>query len=767
MAQLCPPLHIRADVPPPQRDANDQEHPIEIQKPLAKESKHSNPFTKAANGKKTGKAPFKKEQVVDVSADSDEDLQVTNVRHSKAAANKRNTLARKPIDLTESTPPRKAALVFRAPKPPLPPFPTRENAHVQPAEPVMSGGARSASCLERCPRRSGKQPATRLKEEPLLRQACAAALPAARKQVERRMNKRFEPICLDQDGKPIIQDYISPSLPIDTSSIHSNAALMRHGAIRRAIEAVASNTDFSLRSSSELLNDRWRPLQASECLGNEEQANYLRDWLKELQVSEPISTKEDLQQKGGESLAPSNEVSPRKRKVQRKVEKGKPGRKRRKINTDDEADSMDDWIASDSETIEEEGEWRKMDAFFEKFQPRQGAEHDELLGNAVRPSQESSKSELTAASDATLMPAQRLEDANTETTVPALSFRDSDVLTNCIALHGPSGCGKTAMIYACAAELGYEVFELYPGMGKRSGHALEAAVGDLAKNHMVFGGGTGGGATFKTKSVLDLMKKRKSDSPEKPKPATNFGKGAPKQQTRQSIILIEEADLLYEEDKGFWVGVVELVAKSRRPVVITCNGGYNSGCSRSSLLTCLFSADLSQIPLHMLPIQHELGIAPVSAELLEPYLKAIAAAEGKELLGGILDKLVGGHSFSDLAAEARTLPTDGVLDTSTELSVSSHEIPEQGANKARSLADLRQAMLQLHYVCHSAGPHHGLARDLVKKERIREDPCSWSSVEEAAKRQDLVSFADAELQWDMDLQMEVSGSRRLKKDRTC
>lgn len=53
--------------------------------------------------------------------------------------------------------------------------------------------------------------------------------------------------------------------------------------------------------------------------------------------------------------------------------------------------------------------------------------------------------------------------------------------------------------------------------------------------------------------------------------ADTSGEGA----VQQSLILFEEVDILFKDDVNFWPTVIDFVANSRRPVILTCNGKCN------------------------------------------------------------------------------------------------------------------------------------------------------------------------------------------------
>ncbi|KAJ4310212.1 hypothetical protein N0V84_011081 [Fusarium piperis] len=164
--------------------------------------------------------------------------------------------------------------------------------------------------------------------------------------------------------------------------------------------------------------------------------------------------------------------------------------------------------------------------------------------------------------------------------------KDQGRLTNAVVISGPHGSGKTAAVYAVAKELGFEIFEINPG-SRRSGKDILEKVGDMTRNHLVqqhradptteveedevtrdLKSGKQGMMTafFQPKAMAAAKKPTKKPTEDKPNETT---KGS--QNQKQSLILLEEVDVLYEEDKQFWATLIGMMAQSKRPFIMTCN----------------------------------------------------------------------------------------------------------------------------------------------------------------------------------------------------
>ena len=196
---------------------------------------------------------------------------------------------------------------------------------------------------------------------------------------------------------------------------------------------------------------------------------------------------------------------------------------------------------------------------------------------------------------------------------------NSTKIKNAILIVGPNGCGKTASVYAVAKQLGFEVFEIHAGM-RRSQKDIFDKVGDMAQNHMV----QQAQPLSRDSSIVHEMDTPLSqEEPAQQSVATflaDVGKKKalqtsrpatpqPSKEQKQSLILFEEVDHVFEEDRGFWGGVQSLIQNSKRPVVLTCN-------------------DLANIPLDELDLHTILTYIPPLAEVASEYLTYIAAAEG-------------------------------------------------------------------------------------------------------------------------------------------
>jgi hypothetical protein len=352
----------------------------------------------------------------------------------------------------------------------------------------------------------------------------------------------------------------------------------------------------------ELWTDKWRPQRADQVLGNEKCAFYLLEWLNALKLQTPLHPSSSVPEE------PTKESSHKKRKVGIKEASSRTSKRpritrtvnkksRRRIDSDEE--DNESWIIPDDDIDEDATTLYSSEA-------------EDVVSSLESPQNMA-------------VPLRRPDR-------PAYQPLVFTELTNTILLCGPPGCGKSAAVHACAEEQGWEVFEVYPGIGKRAGANLHDLVGEVGKNHIV-GHARGDdsnrvGSVKRPPNIFDRRGPTAADVemiPKDPEPgdgSTNSAVTA----VVQSLILLEEVDILFKEDAGFWPSVINLIRDSRRPVVLTCNG-----MDIVLLGLCnswLYITDCSLIPLEDLPLQDILYFEPCSTPLAVAYLGRLCSEEG-------------------------------------------------------------------------------------------------------------------------------------------
>ncbi|KAI0016104.1 hypothetical protein F4780DRAFT_760878 [Xylariomycetidae sp. FL0641] len=223
-------------------------------------------------------------------------------------------------------------------------------------------------------------------------------------------------------------------------------------------------------------------------------------------------------------------------------------------------------------------------------------------------------------------------------------------LTNAVVLSGPHGCGKTATVYAIAKELDFEIFEINAG-ARRAGKDILERVGDMTRNHLVqhqqekaaedgpaaddetardLKSGKQGMMTsfFAPKGGRGKGSGKNPSLPSATEPSSSKDQKKPTKSQKQSLILLEEVDVLYEEDKQFWATIITMISQSKRPFVMTCN-------------------EESIVPLQSLNLHGIFRFSAPPKELAVDVLLLIAANEGHALRRHAVETLYDsrGHDF--------------------------------------------------------------------------------------------------------------------------
>ncbi|WEJ95517.1 hypothetical protein PSN45_003037 [Yamadazyma tenuis] len=109
---------------------------------------------------------------------------------------------------------------------------------------------------------------------------------------------------------------------------------------------------------------------------------------------------------------------------------------------------------------------------------------------------------------------------------------DEEVFMPLLVVHGDTGTGKSASIYAAMKEMNGYIHEINAGQARARKNIL---------------------GMLKELCTTQLVHEHDQDG--------DFQKG---------IVLLEDCDILFEQDRTFWIVVQEILEISRRPMVITC-----------------------------------------------------------------------------------------------------------------------------------------------------------------------------------------------------
>jgi DNA polymerase III delta prime subunit len=453
----------------------------------------------------------------------------------------------------------------------LPPWPWKGATHIHPVEELPAPHADQSeedSILSSIKRKS------------------AAVLVNKQEDILQKLLTNLDLNCTEPDGfdqsTSVFRSGLRIPLKLQLTSPKIQSALLErlsfenandlHPAIRHVFSSIESYlSPFDIyHCETESWTQKYAPDSAERVLQTGKEADILKTWLLNHEVNQVDTGK-------GQHKSADSSTQPPER----------PKKKRKRVN------DLDDFIVSEEE---EENSISELEDLEGDLRPTH-------MRSMVRKTEQVSKSGKIA-------------------------------MANTVLLSGPNGCGKTATVYAVAKELGFEVFEINSG-SRRSQKDILDRIGDMVGNHLVQivsnavseastsssnqnreasinpqspSTARQGSMTSFFKPMAPKVTSKKEQKREKdPSKSSNTSSKSNKQ--KQSLILFEEVDVLFADDKQFWSTVIATAAHSKRPIVLTCND--------ESLLHC------NDLLLHAI-----LRFQPPAIDLTADYLLTIAAREG-------------------------------------------------------------------------------------------------------------------------------------------